>query len=124
MRIAAAVLAGAVAHALATAGAPARSPKVFRVGPGPGGTNKTIQSAINQAKPGDWVLVRPGDYRETVRINKPNIHLRGTNRSKVIIDGTKSGPACSSRASDQNFHRGAKGNGIEIHANGVYVENL
>src|SRR3954453_22059840 len=115
MRIAAAVLAGAVALALATAGGPAGSPKVFRVGPG--GTNATIQSAINQAKPGDWGLVRPGDYKETVRINKPNIHLRGTNRSKVIIDGTKSRPACSSRASDQNFHRGAKGNGIEIHAN-------
>src|SRR5690348_7071155 len=70
------------------------------------GNFATIQSAVNAAKPGDWILVAPGDYKEAVRIRKDNIHLRGMSRSGVIVDGTKSGPPCSSKASDQDFKRG------------------
>jgi hypothetical protein len=41
------------------------------------------------------------------------------------VDGTKSGPACSSKKGDQNFKRGDSGNGIEVFkANGVSIENL
>src|SRR4051794_30845168 len=123
MRTAIALLAAAVALSLATAGAPAKGHNVLRVGKG--GTFKTIQSAVNKAKPGDWILIAPGDYKGAVEIRKDNLHLRGMNRGKVIVDGTKSGKACSSKAKDQNFKRGDKGNGIEVFkADGVYIENL
>jgi hypothetical protein len=71
------------------------------------------------------VLVAPGDYKEAVRIRTPGIHLRGMDRNRVVVDGTKSGPACSSKASDQNFKRRDNGNGIEVlKADGVSIENL
>src|ERR1700691_1659792 len=31
---------------------------------GKSGAFKTIQAAVNAAKPGDWILVAPGDYHE------------------------------------------------------------
>jgi Periplasmic copper-binding protein (NosD) len=123
MRYAIALLAAAVALAGAVASAPAKSPRVLRVGHH--GTYKTIQSAVNAAHPGDWILIAPGDYKETVRIRKNNLHLRGMSRSGVIVDGTKSGPACSSKAKDQVFNRGDDGNGIVVDkADGVWIENL
>jgi Right handed beta helix region len=127
MRIAIAVLAAAMALTLVTAGAPAKSHRVLRVGTfhGVAGNYKTIQSAVNAANPGDWILVAPGDYKEAVRIKKDDIHLRGLNRNSVIVDGTNSGKACSSKKGDQNFKRGDDGNGIEVFkADGVYIENL
>jgi hypothetical protein len=124
MRYAIALLGAAVALVLVAAGdAPAKSPHVLLVGKN--GTYKTIQSAVNAAHSGDWILIAPGDYKETVRIRKAGLHLRGMSRSGVIVDGTKSGPACSSRAKDQNFKRGDNGNGVEVFkANGVWIENL
>src|SRR5690348_3654989 len=69
------------------------SVKVFRVGTynGVKGGYKTIQSAINAASPGDWILVGPGDYKEAattvptggdgagagVLVQKPGLHIRG-----------------------------------------------
>jgi Right handed beta helix region len=67
----------------------------------------TIQAAADAAHRGDWILIAPGVYVGTVRINKPDLHLRGMNRNRVIVDGR---------------HRA--GNGIVITANGVWVENL
>jgi hypothetical protein len=68
----------------------------------------TIQAAVAAAKPCDWVLVAPGVYPEKVVIATPNLHLRGLNRNKVIVDGR---------------HRA--GNGIEVDkADGVWIENL
>jgi hypothetical protein len=108
----------------------------------------TIQSAVNAAKPGDWILVAPGDYHETddltsppksyaqagfgaVLITTPRLHLRGMSRSGVIVDGTRPGaPACSSNPSDQEYGNVVGGspvgrNGIVVFkANDVYVENL
>src|SRR5947207_13259917 len=127
MRIAIALLAASVAFSLATAGAPAKSHRVLLVGTyhGKAGDFRSITAAVKAAKPGDWILVAPGDYKETVSITKDGIHLRGLDRNKVVVDGTKSGPACSSKAKDQNFKRGDKGNGIVVFkANDVYVENL
>ena len=110
-----------IAAALALTGS--ASAKVLLVGKK--GDYKTIQSAVNAAHKGDWILIAPGDYRETVRVKKAGLHIRGLSRSGVIVDGTKSGPACSSRTKDQNFKRGDNGNGIEVFkANGVYIENL
>jgi hypothetical protein len=46
-------------------------------------------------------------------------------RNRVFVDGTRSGPACSSRAADQSFRRGKEGNGIVVlKAGGVTIENL
>ena len=110
-------------------------------------TFKTIQAAVDAAKPTDWILIAPGDYHERgdmgadapsasdvsdgwyggVDITTPRIHLRGMNRNSVIVDGTlsKASTPCSSAASNQNTLGGKGRNGILIwKANGVSVENL
>src|SRR5690349_1368436 len=126
--------------------------RVLRVGNfhGRRGQYRSIQSAVDAARPGDWVLVAPGDWHERadhrrhrgpqpadspagVVIHTPRIHLRGMNRNTTIVDGTLPGrgPACSRSKSRQDF--GVKGsdgkrlgrNGILIwKTNGVSVENL
>ena len=129
----------------------AGAPKVLLVGTfnGNAGPYTTIQSAVNAAKNGDWILVAPGDYHETadetgppvnpgqgemggVFIDKSGLTIRGMDRSSVIVDGTNAGaPACSSAPADQNYGElGSDGNpvgrnGILIwKANDVSVENL
>jgi hypothetical protein len=110
--------------ALAGVGAASATAKVLRVGTyhGVKGQYRTIQAAVSKAKPGDWILVAPGDYKTTkvrtpkgapgfpagVLITTRGIHIRGMNRRTVIVDGTKPGSApCSAKASAQNF--GLKG---------------
>jgi hypothetical protein len=111
--------------------------KVLTVGSYHGirGQFRSIQAAVNAAKPGDWILIGPGDYHEQgvrgasepagVLIRTPRLHLRGMNRNRVIVDGTKSGARpCSSRPSDQEFTRRGR-DGVEaFKASGVYIENL
>ena len=68
-----------------------------------------IQSAVNAARPGDWIIIDRGVYPEAVKITTPNLHLRGLNRNKVIVDGRHNTDV----------------NGIEIFkANNVWIENL
>jgi hypothetical protein len=55
---------------------------------------KTIQAAVNKARPGDTVKVQAGVYRETVSISGPSkryIKLVGNPKdpSKVVIDGSR-----------------------------------
>lgn len=126
------------------------SPKVLLVGTyhGMAGQYTSIQAAVNAAKPGDWILVGPGDYHETadetgpygnpadgamggVYIDKRGITLRGMNRNTVIVDGTNAGAApCSSQPADQNYGRMVNGNpvgrnGIVVwKASDVSIENL
>src|SRR3954454_1883109 len=137
--------------ALALTGLVAQA-KVLRVGTyqGKKGQYRSIQAAVDAAKPGDWVLVAPGDWHERadhrknpgaqpddapagVVITKKNIHLRGMGRNKVIVDGTLPGAGgpCSAKPSRQDL--GVKGkdgkplgrNGILVwKADGVSVENL
>jgi hypothetical protein len=97
------------------------------------GRYKTIQAAVNAARPGDWILVGPGDYKEQgypgevepagVLITTPNIHLRGMNRNSVVVDGTKRGaPQCSSNPLDQGA---LNRDGIEVYkTNNTWIENL
>src|SRR3982074_1515575 len=69
----------------------------------------TIPRAVNAARSGDWIVIDRGVYPETVTITKPNLHLRGLDRNKVIVDGR---------------HR-KNVNAIEIFkANNVLSENL
>jgi len=124
------------------------SARVLLVGKyrGMAGQFKTIQAAVDAAKPNDWILIGPGDYKTStwrtpkakltvpagVLITKPGLYLRGMNRNTVIVDGTKPGSARCSRAKGaQNFGgryypKGPIGlNGIEVwKANSVWVQNL
>ena len=71
---------------------------------------KTIQAAVNASTSGDWVLIEPGVYYESVKVTaaQSGIWIRGMDRNEVILDG-------------QN----EPGNGIEMYkANNVRVENL
>jgi hypothetical protein len=101
--------------------------KVLRVGSlhGVRGQFTSVQAAVNVAKPGDWILIGPGDYKTTqirtpkgapnfpagVLVTTRNLHIRGMSRSKVIVDGTRLGSSvCSNKPSAQNFGlKGASG---------------
>jgi hypothetical protein len=130
----------------------ARGLAVLRVGSWHGvkGNYASIQAAVDAAKPGDWVLVGPGDYHERadsttykpkpsggeagagVWIDKANLHLRGMNRNSVVVDGTKPGsPQCSAAPADQvfgplnNAGKPLGRNGVEVwKADAGSVENL
>jgi hypothetical protein len=114
------------------------------------GGYRSIQAAVDAAKPGDWILVAPGDWHERadhrtkrgpqpddspagVVIATPHLHLRGMNRNTTIVDGTLPGRGapCSSDKPRQDF--GALGddkqplgrNGILVwKADDVSVDNL
>jgi hypothetical protein len=136
----------ALATALAASSAGARV-LLVRSYHGHHGQFSSIQSAVDAAKPGDWVLIGPGDYHErgdrdprykklaeqgaAVMVTTARIHIRGMNRNAVVIDGTKPGaPKCSNAKTNQDFGPRVHGklngrNGIEVFkAAGVSVENL
>jgi pectin methylesterase-like acyl-CoA thioesterase len=68
---------------------------------------RTIQAAVDAARPGDLVLVGPGVYREEVKVRTPSLVLRGRDRNRVVVDG--------------EFRRA---NAVSVTADGVAVENL
>ena len=115
----------AVAAAVGLFAASAASANVLRVGSWNGipGSFSSVQAAVNAAKPGDWILVGPGDYKEQgnpgatepagVLITTPNLHLRGMDRGGVVIDGTKPGATkCSNQPTDQGA---LNRNGVEVY---------
>ena len=135
------------------ASAKGTGPKVLYVGSlsghptPPSSTFSSIQSAVDASKPGDWILIAPGDYHESgdmgadapspsdladgwyggVDISTPRIHLRGMNRNSVIVDGTTSAATtpCSASPADQNTLGGEGRNGILVwKVSGVSVDNL
>jgi len=108
---------GAVLVLACSAGA-----KVLRVGSyhGVQGQFSTLTAAVHAARSGDWILIGPGDYKTApsqirtpaghstfpaaVLITTHHLHIRGMNRSQVVIDGTKPGSArCSRAAAAQNY---------------------
>ncbi len=132
------VVSTAIVFSLVVVGAAAANAKVLRVGTYKGirGQFKSIQAAVDAAKPGDWILVGPGDYKEHsgktpkgaeykdrpsgVLISTARLHLRGMNRNTVVVDGTKPGSAkCSNKASAQEF--GPKLSGKALGLNGIMV---
>jgi hypothetical protein len=127
--------------------APAAGAKVLLVGAYHGikGQFSSIQAAVDAAKPGDWILIGPGDYKTTssrrpagrpdlpaaILITTKRLRIRGMNRNRVLVDGTKPGtPPCSRAAGDQNYgpssSNGPLGlNGIMVwKADDVWVQNL
>jgi hypothetical protein len=68
---------------------------------------RTLQAAVTLAHPCDWILVAAGVYRGQVTIRTADLHLRGFDRNRVILDGG---------------HR--VGNGITVRADDVSIENL
>jgi hypothetical protein len=124
--------------------------KVLLVGTYEGhrGMCATIQEAVDAVRPGGWVLIGPGDWKQAssqkiegaygddragadVLVTTPGIHIRGMNRNTVMIDGTKPGsPECSSAAADQNFGEPegeayAGNNGVVVYkAAGVWLQNF
>jgi hypothetical protein len=95
------------------------------------GQFSNLQAAVDHAKTGDWILVGPGDYKTPhsyapkadrtrpagVLVTTNKVKIRGMNRNKVIIDGTKSGPPCSTATKDQVF--GPKVAGGRVGRNGI-----
>jgi hypothetical protein len=63
----------AAALSVAYASSASASSKTIVVAPG-----QSIQAAVNQASPGDTVLVRPGVYHQTVQIRTDGVTLRGS----------------------------------------------
>jgi hypothetical protein len=124
--------------------------RVLRVGTfnGKKGQCKTIQEAVNAAAPGNWILIGPGDYKQSasqkmagavgddragaeVVVKTPDLHIRGMNRNEVMLDGTKPGyPECSSEEAAQYpgtpEGSGYSGNnGIVVYkADGVWLQNF
>lgn len=122
--------------------------QVLRVGTwnGIAGNVPTLDAAAAALHQGDWLLIGPGDYHPqmdyspaqadsnspaALLITAPWTHIRGMDRNKVIIDGTKPGSApCSSAPADQDLgsldssgqHRGR--NGVDAVVSGVWFENF
>lgn len=74
---------------------------------------KTIQAAVDSAKPGSMILVAPGVYKEAVTVtgDHPNLVIRGEDRNNTIVDGEFSDQA-------------GKENGFKVLADGVAIENI
>jgi hypothetical protein len=93
---------------------------------------RTVQGAVDAARPSEWILIYPGVYHENSRqwpsagvwIQKPGLHIRGLDRNRVIIDGSKGTAAhpCPPGAAQQDF---TPRDGIVVwKASGVTIENL
>jgi len=73
----------------------------------PVAAGESIQDVINEAQPGDVVLIEEGTYAGDIVVSTDDITIRGTDRNNVVIDG-----------------KYEQDNGIVVSANGVRVENL
>ena len=78
-----------VALAAPYAASASSAAKVIVVGPG-----QSIQAAVNQAQPGDTVLVKPGVYKQAVLIRTDGITLRGSGdfRNGTVIEPPSTKP--------------------------------
>src|ERR1044071_3709635 len=91
--------ASAAGLAAAVPSVPAVAAGAHVVSPG-----QSIQAAVDAARPGDTIVVRPGTYRESVRISTPGLTLRGSGDRTVVM------PAAGRAASGDDC--AGAGNGI------------
>ncbi|MFE6690886.1 nitrous oxide reductase family maturation protein NosD [Streptomyces sp. NPDC057743] len=117
---AAAVLAGVLGMAPPSRAVPDRDEGVLVVRPG-----ESIQRAVDAARPGDTVVLLPGVYRESVRINKSHLMLRGTDGRTVLAPPTaQAAPACNA-AGDGICLTGAPGGPLtDVHLRSLTVEGF
>jgi len=80
------VIAGVVAFAGCASSGPSDPVTAGRVLRVPD-AHATIQQAVDEADPGDLVLVSPGTYREGVDVVTDGITIRGLDRRGVVVDG-------------------------------------
>ncbi|MED7822727.1 right-handed parallel beta-helix repeat-containing protein [Streptomyces chiangmaiensis] len=83
-----------LASTLSCAAATAAGPMTHTVRPG-----DSIQKAVDAASAGDTVLLSAGTYRESVRVTKSGLTLRGMGPSTVIAPATSSSNACAKAGS-------------------------
>lgn len=48
----------------------------------------TIQKAVNSAKPGSTIVVRPGIYKESVTVTTSNLTIKGVDRFRTVVTGS------------------------------------
>jgi hypothetical protein len=102
MRFAVGALVALAPLAVACGGDGDAAPRVLVVAAG-----SSIQATVDEARPGDVVLIEPGTYHEAVLIETADITLRGVDRNTVVLDG-----------------RHELDNGVMALADGVVVENM
>lgn len=88
----------------------------------------TIQEAINNAVPGDLILVSPDTYYEQLVIDK-SITLEGENKTTTIIDGNLSGVCVQIIADDVvvsgfKFQNGLIGVSVENSSRVQIIDNI
>jgi spore coat protein A len=64
--------------------------------PDVGSYYKSLQLAVDHARNGDWILVWPGTYKESVTVQPGHgltsgLHIRGMDRNSVVFDGKQTG---------------------------------
>ncbi|MEO3974332.1 right-handed parallel beta-helix repeat-containing protein [Streptomyces sp. CAU 1734] len=67
---------------------------------------ESIQAAVDAARPGDTIVIRPGVYQESVLITTPDLTLRGSGPDTVLTPG----PAPAAARAEHSCARA--GNGI------------
>ncbi|MGW1729306.1 right-handed parallel beta-helix repeat-containing protein [Streptomyces sp. NPDC002306] len=58
-------------------------------------SGESIQKAVDAAKSGDIILIEPGTYRESVRITKSGLTIRGAGKRTVLKPAAKAGNSCA-----------------------------
>ncbi|WP_066939349.1 nitrous oxide reductase family maturation protein NosD [Streptomyces sp. NBRC 110611] len=61
-------------------------------------SGESIQRAVDAARPGDTIKIRPGEYRENVVIDKSGLHLVGSGKVVIRPPGTRARDACGAQS--------------------------
>ena len=90
------------------AAAPSAGPKTHLVRPG-----DSIQKAVDAAKTGDIVLLTAGTFRQSVRVTRSGLTLRGMGRSTVIKPAAGKAQNSCAKAGDGICVEGTKDRPVE-----------